>query len=377
MKSTKVLILTGSYGNGHLQVTTTLEKQFRAKGITNVTTCDLFQEAHPAITKMTKYLYIKSFTVGQKVYGSFYYGTNNMKNDYRVTTWFNQFGMERLREVISKVQPDIIVNTFPMLVVGEWKKQTGSAIPVVHTLTDFCLHSRWLHPNVDHYFVASEEMKQEMIDLGFSPTCISVTGIPVRAAFEEKKDKLNVWMKYGLDATKKTILLMSGAFGVLKDTDYLATELAEMKDSQLLIVCGNNIELKELLEKKVGMYHNVAILGYVQEIDELMEMATVMITKPGGITLSEALAKHVPLVLYRAVPGQEKENAQFFEWKKAAVHVHTVEEVLWNTSRILENEEVRITMEQAMIQLYQPFAAAVIVDNLLEMVEERLEVGVG
>lgn len=374
MQSIKVLILTGSYGNGHLQVTTTLEKQFRAKGITTITTCDLFQEAHPAITKMTKYLYIKSFTVGQKVYGSFYYGTNSMKNDYRVTTWFNQFGMDRLKEVIATVQPDIIVNTFPMLVAGEWKKQTGATIPVVHTLTDFCLHSRWLHPNVDHYFVASEEMKQEMMDLGFPPSCISVTGIPVRSSFEEKKNKQLLWKKYRLDPAKKTILLMSGAFGVLKDTDYLASELAEMKDSQLVIVCGNNLELQELLKKKLGEYKNVLILGYVQEIDELMEMATVMITKPGGITLSEALAKHVPLVLYRAVPGQEKENALYFEEKKAAVHVQTVEEVLWNTSRIVENEEVRITMEQALQQLYQPLAADVIVSNLLEMIEKKVEV---
>ncbi|NGP46544.1 hypothetical protein G4V62_16900 [Bacillaceae bacterium SIJ1] len=163
-KQKKVMILTGSYGNGHLQVVNALKASFEQTG-TDYIVIDLFKEAHPWMTAITKYLYIKSFTVGQRLYSFFYYSSKQMDHDQSITRVFNAFGWRKVRQLIKEHEPDMIVNTFPMLAVAEYKRKTGDTIQTCHVLTDYCLHNRWLHPLVDHYYVATEQLKQQLLIL--------------------------------------------------------------------------------------------------------------------------------------------------------------------------------------------------------------------
>ena len=134
-------------------------------------------------------------------------------------------------------------------------------------------------------------------------------------------DKNLLLESYGLKKNKPVTLLASGAYGVLKNMVDIVKRLLAIKDNQVIIVCGHNKKLKANLTSKFGDNNHVKILGYTNHMDDLMKLSTVMITKPGGITLSEALAVQVPLILYRSVPGQERENALFFERKGASINV--------------------------------------------------------
>ena len=319
-KDLKILILTGSYGNGHLKVSNTLKENFLKLGMNQVTVSDL---------------YLKSFTYGRKLYGMFYYRVNKKK--YFQEDFMNYYGLKKLTQLVETLKPDIIVNTFPMLVVPEFTTKTGFQIPVVNVLTDYDLHKNWIHKKIDKYYVASKNLKFDLMDIGTSIGNIKVTGIPIDANFEKKCDRELLFGKYHLDLNKPVILIAAGAFGVLKNIEDTVTKLKNIKDNQIIVVCGNNWKLKEKLVIHSLGEDNVRIFGYTNQMDELMKMATVVVTKPGGITLSEALSIQVPLILYRSVPGQEEENAVFFEKNGTAIIAEKPNDLIENISNLIQN----------------------------------------
>jgi len=183
IKNPKVLILTAHYGNGHVQVAKTLEQTFRQKGIEDVIVCDLFGESHPFITDITKYLYLKSYTIGKELYRLFYYGVEKIY-DKKIASWYANFGRKRLKTLLQVEKPDIVINTFPIIAVPELKKQTGISIPVYNVLTDFCVHKIWIHREVDRYFVATDPKKVHSNGTKESITRMGIMGL-LRESFYE------------------------------------------------------------------------------------------------------------------------------------------------------------------------------------------------
>ncbi len=175
----------------------------------------LYLDTDPLITKASKYLYIKSFTYGQRLYWMFYYGGNRQKKYFQADI-MNYYGMKKLTYLVETMKPDLIVNTFPMLVVPQLRKKIGNNIPIVNVLTDFGLHKNWIHRGVDKYYVASENLRLDMMEKGIAGDKIKVTGIPIDADFERQYDKKLLFEKYHLDINKPVILIAAGAYGVLK-----------------------------------------------------------------------------------------------------------------------------------------------------------------
>lgn len=366
LKKPKVLILTAKYGNGHVQVSKTLVKQCRELGIEEVVVSDLYAESNPVFTEITQYLYLKSFTIGKQFYRMFYYGVDKIYNKKLLTLYF-KLGNKRLHELIEKEQPDIIINTFPIIVVPEYRRRTGNIIPTFNVLTDFCLHKIWVHKNIDKYYVASKRVKEKVMSLGIHPASVKVTGIPIRSQFEEILNEEAIYKKYNLDPAKKTLLVMAGAHGVLKNVKELCESFLEEKNLQTVVVCGNNTALKESLESITGKNkENLKLLGYVERVDELFRIASCMVTKPGGITLSEAAAVGVPVILYKPVPGQEKENALFFQENEAALVVNRSEEVYEAVSNLLQNDKKLRRMKRNIKRLHHPNSSLTIMEDIVK-----------
>lgn len=361
----KVLILTAHYGNGHVQVAKTLEETFRQRGIQNVIVCDLFAESHPVITDITRYLYLKSYTIGKELYRLFYYGVEKIY-DKKIATWYANFGRKRLKAILQLEKPDVVINTFPIIAVPELKKQTGMAIPVYNVLTDFCLHKIWIHHHVDRYFVATDAVKQVMADIGVPSGRIAVTGIPIRPSFEVSVISDALYAKYGLSSDKKTLLIVAGAHGVLDNVKELCELFSTVPQLQIAVVCGKNKllqeELQELSKRKPDI---IKVFGYVEKLDELFRIASCLITKPGGITLSEVASLQVPVVLYKPVPGQEHENALYFERNGAAVVIREEEDIFLKTKELLQDEGKLRHMKDALRRIYRPYSAFRIVDTVL------------
>jgi processive 1,2-diacylglycerol beta-glucosyltransferase len=379
----KILILTGSYGNGHIQVTKTITESLKNKGFTNTVVSDLFLEAHPIITTFTKYLYIKSYTYGQKLYGLFYYGINNSNNHHidpnKKSGLISMFGLQTLINLVNKVKPDIIVNTFPMQVVPEFKKKTGAAIPIVNIVTDFCLHQNWIHNNIDRYYVATEELAETMKQFGIANDKIRVTGIPVKQNFERYIPTGPVYDKYHLNSKKPIILIFAGAYGVLKDVGKVVSHTYQKGNNQVVVVCGSNKKLQTSLESQFIDCPDIKILGYTNKIHELMKISTIMVTKPGGITLSEALTIQVPIILYRSVPGQERENASYFEQKGMAINTYHDGELIDYINQLVNDTSMQQRMKENMRNAYQRNAADRICEDIINqfMQTKALEKRIG
>lgn len=370
VSKSKVLILTEKYGNGHVQVAKTLQKECEKMGFGQVIITELYKESHPLISQLTKHLYIKSFSYGKRFYKLFYYGVDKMYNK-RFMNLYYTLGYKRLSELIQTEKPDMIINTFPMMVVPEYRDKTGEIIPTFNVVTDFCLHKIWVHKNIDKYYVASEQVKKKILELGVKPNQVRITGIPIREQFEHSKgEKVNnakVYTKYNLDPTREIVLIMAGAHGVLKNVDKLCESLSKENNLQIVIVCGKNETLKKKLDPIAKLYPKTIIpLGYVENVDELFRISSCMITKPGGITLSEATALGVPVILYKPVPGQERENALFFEKKKSAVIVNDYKEMKEVVLNLLEDKKTLEVMRKNIKKMYHPNAAKAVLEDMIE-----------
>ena len=362
-----MLILTAKYGNGHVQVAKTLENKCKELGFEKVVVCNLYSESFPVFSEITQYLYLKSFSIGKQFYRLFYYGVDKIYNKRMMNLYF-KMGHKRLHQIVTSEQPDMIINTFPMIVVPEYRRKTGTVIPTFNVLTDFCLHRIWVHENIDKYYVATNHVKEKLIQLGIHPGTVNVTGIPIRSQFEDEISKNEIYAKYNLDSSKKTLLIMAGAHGVLKNVKELCQSfISKSNNIQTVVVCGNNTLLKESLEPLTHSNpEQIKVLSYVERVDELYRIASCMITKPGGITLTEATALGVPVILFKPVPGQEKENAHFFEDNNAAIIVNQIEDISEEVHKLLEDEHRLEQMKMNIKKLHVPGSADLIVEDMIK-----------
>lgn len=358
--------MTANYGNGHMQVAKTLYDECKSQGFEHVVVSNLYQESNPIVSEVTQYLYLKSFSIGKQFYRLFYYGVDKIYNKRKFNIYL-KMGNKRLDELIQLHNPDIIIITFPMIVVPEYRNKTGKVIPTFNVMTDFCLHKIWVHENIDRYYVATDYVKQKLVEIGTHPSDVKVTGIPIRPQFEADVPKSIIYKKYGLSSDKKVLLIMAGAHGVLKNVKELCEALLLDSEVQIVVICGKNAALKQSLSDLEQAHPDqLKALGYVEQIDELFRVTDCMITKPGGITLTEATAIGVPVILYKPVPGQEKENALFFEDYGAAIVINRHEDILESVTDLLQDEEKLEAMKQNIKKLHLKQSSQTILEDIVE-----------
>lgn len=365
LKTPKIMILYASYGDGHYQATKAIEACFHTRGIQNVISLDLMAEAHPFLNELTKFVYIQSFKTLPSVYGWVYNITKDMRPDTSILRMINSMGMRMLKEIIAKEEPDLIIHTFPQLAMPKLTKKTGLTLPLVNVVTDFDLHGRWVHPNVDRYYVATEDLKIEIIERGISSDRIVASGIPLGYDFGKPttphSDLLNK-----LDPTKKTVLLMAGAYGVVQGLRDICKSLISSQRHQVLVVCGRNQELFRGLHNMFEGCPDIHLYGYVNEVAQMMGVSDCIITKPGGITLSEALVSRLPLFLYRPVPGQELNNALYLKRKGIANIAYNAKQLTEQIEALWDNEDMITNLQIEIENLRKPEATEVIVNDILE-----------
>ena len=195
---------------------------------------------------------------------------------------------------------------------------------------------------------------------------ISVSGIPIRNDFETNQIDSTLYKRIKLVKSKPIITIFAGAYGVLKGVKELAIKLLQNPNNQVIVICGKNNELYKRLYPFLQEYpETFRLYSYVNEIHELFSISSCLITKPGGITLSEACALKVPLILYRPIPGQELENAQYFQKNGAAYIAYSLSETIQITNEIIQSPNRLNKMKTRLNRLYQPHATKSITDYIL------------
>lgn len=372
----KVLIVYACFGDGHLQAATALRDSFGRLGLADATLVDLLASSHPLINNVSKFVYRKSYSLFPHVYGWVYDTTKAMKSDSLFAQWLHSFGRTALLKLIRKVQPDAVIHTFPSLALPALVNRVGRRIPMFNVVTDFDLHMRWVHPQVDKYYVATDDLHRQLTKLGIGEHRVAATGIPVRPSFSSSVDPAEreaIAARYGLSAERPIVLLMAGAYGNLADLRKLGHKLAGESVVQTVIVCGRDRAVRTQLARSFAKRGNVSVLGFVDRIDELMRLSVCIVTKPGGLTTSEAIETRLPIFLYRPVPGQERHNAVYLQRKGAAVVSRSVGELFGAITGLLRDARKPAAMREAIDTLRKDSASDTIaldISRQLNIMEE-------
>jgi processive 1,2-diacylglycerol beta-glucosyltransferase len=235
---------------------------------------------------------------------------------------------------------------------------------VVSIVTDFEAHALWMDACVDLYCVAAEETKARLVARDAATGNVVATGIPIAAKFLSKPDARAVRNNYGLRDDQPVLLVLGGGFGMGPVAEILA-ELDKMPGQfQTLVVTGRNEELRRKLATQTRR-HPTHVLGFSTNMHELMAVADLIITKPGGLTTSEALALGKPLFILNPIPGQEAANSDFLLERGAAVKVNRVEDLPFRVEKLLGSKKL-VEMAKAAKSLGRPQAATAVCQEVLK-----------
>ena len=373
----KALVLSISTGQGHHATGQAVSTCFESLGVA-CSTLDAYEYIEP----MLKGLVSKGYLIGtkyiprlsSKAYDMIVKKSKPM-SDYSVGKLTNTFMAEELLGYLNEYQPDVIICTHVLSAAmmsvlkerGEWN---GIVAGIV---TDFTLHPLWEDcAFIDYYITPSELLEYQMRHKGLDINKMLPFGIPIRPEFSQSVDRAEARRSLKLDESKPTILLMSGSMGYGK-IDRSLQKIDELPmDFQIMVVCGNNKKMYRKIQKmQAGFKKDVRVYGYVNNVYLMMDAADCIITKPGGITSSEALAKGLPMIMVNPIPGHEQRNAEFMLNNGLALYAtksFPVDEAVFSLFRHPERvEDLRHT-----VALYgKKDAAAALCRFLIERLEAQ------
>ncbi len=236
-----------------------------------------------------------------------------------------------LETILERYRPDVVIGThfFPMEVASYLKMKGRIQARLITVITDFLPHSVWISPGIDRYAVASSWTREELLRRGVAEERIQITGIPIHPKFARKGNRAELVEKLGLRPDLWTVLIGAGGFGTGPVAELVETFSLIREPLQILVVTGKNTALLRHLEaaRERLAHHAVTLYGFVDNVDELMDVSDLMATKPGGLSCAEAMAKGLPLLLTSPIPGQESRNARLLEGAGIALQAGRMAEI--------------------------------------------------
>ena len=267
---------------------------------------------------------------------------------------------KKLKPLIDEFKPDVVVCTqaFPCGMVADYKKTHQLGLTVIGVLTDYAPHLYWLHEGVDYYVVPSQEANDRYVKEGIPEACIKILGIPIRMKFAEHEGAGNIAKKLGLDLNIPIILIMGGGQGLGPMKEAVKSLVHLERSLQLIVICGTNVKLVNWIKKiQRKTAKRIIFYNYASNVDELMEVSTLIVSKPGGMTTSECLAKGLPMVIVDPIPGQEERNSQFLVNQGIAIRVDNKHHIAREIDALLNNPKQLAGMKQAALKNGKPMAA--------------------
>ena len=366
----RVLILSASVGSGHVKAADALAQAMRARHDVEEVLCDDSLD-HTNVLHRQFYskLYSKLSLMLPEFLGWWYERSDDpwVADKGRLAIDLPQ--ALPLINLVREFRPDIILCTHFMpagvvsWLIGNGKLDARLGIVV----TDFHFHAFWITRAFNWYFVAQEEDKIHMEALGLPSDRIEVTGIPVEPAFAHEVDAAAVLTRHGLQPDRPTLLVAGGALGLSPATAVVRQLLQLKANFQAIIVCGRNQEMQDEVSALVAdRPGDFCVLGYTPEMPDLMGAATILLSKPGGMTTAEALARGLPMVVLDPIGGQEERNSDVLLEAGAALKCTEVTLVTHKLQRILNDPERLRRMRESARALGRPNAAADIARIALE-----------
>lgn len=351
MNKKRVMLMYISEVSGHRSAAMAIEKALKSlSGEVEIMSINAFGYTNPIAERIINRIYMGVIQRMPKIWDFLYDNQAIIKRVEKIKHAVNKANSVKLKKLFDQFNPDVIVCTqaFPCGMAADFKKTYNSNINLVAVLTDYIPHSYWIYDQIDHYISPSDEVTLRLVEKGVSQEKIKTLGIPFDHKFIKEVNKKVVREKLNLEPDLPAILIMGGGHG-LGPMESVIDSLNKSKNKfQEIIVTGINKKLYASLQRKINnSAKKIALLGFVDNINELMSVSELIITKPGGITTAEALVKKLPMIIIKPIPGQEANNTAYLTQKGAAVKVDDPRDINLAVEDLLNNPEKLEKMRQA------------------------------
>jgi len=365
----KVLILSASVGSGHKVAAAAVEQRFRERpdvAVVNQDALKLTSRLYQATATDAYFALAKDnpWAVG------WLYDTNDapFKNELGINRLWNELNTQPLARFIEEYDPDITVCThfLPAGIAAQLmgQERIGGSLAIV--TTDYDFQGMWLSRVFSRYFVALEEAKMQLIALGIAPERITVSGIPVSARLSAPLDAAAVRKRFHLNPELPTLLVSAGALGGGPAREIVAQIIRMSTPVQAVVVCGRNQALRDEVTTLTGEHAaRFRVLGFTDEMADLMRVSSLFVGKPGGLTSAECMAAGLPMLIIAPIPGQEERNSDHLLESGAAARANTPSTIAYKLDQILTDPGRLEGMRLATARLAHPDAAQIVVETLL------------
>ena len=362
-----ILYLSISAGGGHIKVCESINEEVLKRYPSSTSAIiDAFKYINPVLDKLVVGSYLNTVKKTPKIYGKLYKMSEDGGNIHDFGKTVNKLLSYKIMKLIRRSKASAVVcsHPFPIQMILNIRKKKRINIPVVAVMTDYSIHQLWLHKDIDAYVVAHDFIKYELMLRGIPEQKIHPLGIPVAKEFTLAKNRTDVCKSLNIKNTF-TILIMGGSLGFGKINEIFKSLLNQKRNLQIIVVAGKNQKLKSQLEEAIyPKSKKVEILGYTKRVADLMTASDIIITKPGGITIAEAIVKNLPIIITSPIPGQEERNAHFLMNTGVAARISEDETINSIIHQVVDNP-LRIShMKEIARFLAKPYACPEIVDLL-------------
>ncbi len=366
----KVLFFSVSIGAGHDSAALGIMEELKTRCPDAVTMkVDTFDYINSTLNKVIVGTYMESLKFNPNIWGKLYEQAEEGDQLVDLRPILSKLLSSKLEKLIEDFQPEAVVCThaFPAGILSTLKGQGKLDAPIIVVLTDFTVHSFWLHENIDTYVIPTDDLKYLLYRQDIPAQKIQTYGIPVRKEFSQLPDKTKAREALNFN-DNPTFLVMGGGLG-LGDVKDIIVELGNSDlECNIIAVAGKNDKLRtslELLKTKA----NLKVFGFTKEIPNLMAASDIIITKPGGLTTAEVLAAQLPMVIVSPLPGQEERNTEFLLNAGVAVKVRNMDYLIPTLKQVLGNPLKIKQMKEMARQIGRPASAINTVDFIIKAIE--------
>lgn len=368
MQPKKILILSVSAGAGHMRAAEAIRAA--ASGHT-AQHLDVMNYVSSGFRTLYTDFYISLVNRHPALWGYLYQVTNDAEpgsKSQKFRRAVERLSTRSLLKEIDAFAPDLIICThfLPAELLSRETRKGNLACPVWVQVTDFDLHRMWVQQHMAGYFAANDEIAYRMRAFGLPAQNVHVTGIPIMPAFGQQLDRATCAQEYGIDPARTTLLLMGGGAG-LGSLDTVAARLLEVApDFQIIALAGKNADALASL-KQIAKQHPGRLFpqGFTDKVERLMACADLVVTKPGGLTVSECLAMGLPMIVNSPIPGQEERNADFLLEQGVALRANDAVTLEYRVRLLLEDKQRLAQMAARAKALGKPQAARSVLDIAL------------
>lgn len=376
-KPPRILVLSASVGAGHLRAAEAVEAALRqVVPQATVKNLDVLDMTNRLFRRFYARMYLDLVNLAPHALGYFYdmldqpsRSGQNRRDRFRLA--LQKLNLTKFIRFLQDEPWDLVINTHFLSaeIIASLRKKKVIDLPQVTVTTDFDTHRLWVNQPCERYFTATAEGALYLQSWGVPAGDIQPTGIPVHPVFSEAKDRKTLLAKFGLDSDRPIVLQLSGGFGVGPIEKIFDALLRVEKPMQLVTITGRNEKLKSQLQKvRSPERHRVKVMGFTKEIDELMALADLVVSKPGGLTTSETLARGAIMVIVNPIPGQETRNSDFLLESGAAIKANNTAVLSHKVTSLLADPRRLDELRTNVRRIARPRAAFDVVEQALGLI---------